>query len=226
MRSSYFGLLPLLRARQLTGRCQSLRTRDRAARLLVEAPAKAGSPQFREVAPSGVDAGCRAAEPWRGDDFEGITEGDDAFLAELLAPFALELIDQSTPDPIGVVTLGGETDDLGATVVGIRHSLEITEPFEVACDLTNRLFCHAGQLGQLGESGAVLGIDVPENATVTRPDIAQPDGRELLSQLFDKEVGGHFEKPDHRRSGEGFKLRLHIVREADKVTIPNDQGTL
>jgi hypothetical protein len=55
---------------------------------------------------------------------------------------------------------------------------------------------------------------------VPRPYIAQSDGCELLSELFDKEVGGHFEQPDHRGSGGGFKHRLHIVRVTDKVTIP------
>jgi hypothetical protein len=54
MRSSYFGLLPLLRARQLTRRCQSLRTPVQAARLLVEGLAEAGisliEQRFRQAA--------------------------------------------------------------------------------------------------------------------------------------------------------------------------------
>ena len=75
------------------------------------------------MAVSDADAVGRAIDPLRCDHFEGVTEGDDALLSVPLAPLPLELFDQLTPDPICVAALGGETDDFGATVLGVRDSL-------------------------------------------------------------------------------------------------------
>ena len=100
----------------------------------------------------------------------------EALWAELLRPGGLDFADRLADDADRGSTAPGEGDTLGAQIVGIRASLEVAEPLELAEQVAEGLLADPQPGGQIGrprtlrsgvlEDDQVCGVEVGEAALV------------------------------------------------------------
>ena len=132
---------------------------------------------------------------------EEVAKGAEVVPAEQPGPVLLDLSDQLASNGLRLGASYREADELGATVVGVRDSLDVAKPFEVVHQVDD-----AG-LGDLRESREVgdarpLILDVLPDRAVSRTEVGEAAlSQPFTHQLVDRERGVAQERPEVGSTG-------------------------
>ena len=117
--------------------------------------------------------------------------------AEALGPAGLDVVNEPEAHALGVHTLLGEANQLGAAVLGVWDALDVAELDQVVHDLAHRLLRHVRVGGELGQAHAVV-ADEAKDAAVGRAEVGVAGLLELPAELAEVGLGRGVEQTHER----------------------------